>query len=63
MIIVVFLIQYGWLNDHLYLVLLINVEIRDVGVGYYSFDVDEERRQEQMKTLNKLREDVSFIKI
>ena len=34
------------------------VEIRTHGVGYYAFDVDEEKREEQMRLLNKLREEV-----
>lgn len=36
------------------------LEIRNVGVGYYSFDVDEEKREEQIKMLNKLREEVGL---
>ncbi|KAJ7337822.1 hypothetical protein OS493_007980 [Desmophyllum pertusum] len=31
-------------------------EIRNLGVGYYQFSTSEEERQEQMKTLDKLRE-------
>ena len=34
------------------------VEIRNHGVGYYQFSTSEEERQEQMKTLDKLREQV-----
>jgi len=33
-------------------------EIRNHGVGYYQFSTSEEQRQEQMKTLDKLREQV-----
>ena len=34
------------------------VEIRNHGVGYYQFSTNEEERQEQMKTLDKLRDQV-----
>lgn len=34
------------------------LEIRNLGVGYYQFSTSEEERQEQMKTLDKLREQV-----
>ena len=33
-------------------------EIRNHGVGYYQFSTSEEQRQEQMKTLENLREQV-----
>ena len=33
-------------------------EIRNHGVGYYQFSTDEGERQEQMKALDKLREQV-----
>ena len=33
-------------------------EIRNHGVGYYQFSTSEKQRQEQMKTLDKLREQV-----
>ncbi|XP_019850109.1 PREDICTED: coiled-coil domain-containing protein 174-like [Amphimedon queenslandica] len=32
-------------------------EVRSHGVGYYSFSVEEEKRQAQLKTLNQLRDD------
>ena len=34
-------------------------EIRNHGVGYYQFSTSEEERKEQMKTLDKLREQVN----
>ena len=37
------------------------VEIRNHGVGYYQFSTNEEERQEQMKTLDKLREQVQCV--
>lgn len=37
------------------------IEIRNVGIGYYAFDTDEQKREEQIKMLNKLRENVSFL--
>ena len=35
------------------------LEVRSHGVGYYSFSMEEEKRQAQLKTLNQLRDDVS----
>lgn len=37
----------------------VSPEVRSHGVGYYAFSVEEEKRQSQIKTLNKLRDDVS----
>ena len=41
-------------------VTMLFIEVRSHGVGYYSFSMEEEKRQEQLKMLNKLRDDVSF---
>lgn len=40
-------------------VMMLFIEVRSHGVGYYSFSMEEEKRQEQIKMLNKLRDDVS----
>lgn len=40
-------------------VIFVSPEVRSHGVGYYAFSVEEEKRQSQIKTLNKLRDDVS----
>ena len=42
----------------LFLTPFLLTEIRNLGVGYYQFSTSEEERQEQMKTLEKLREQV-----
>lgn len=36
------------------------LEIRSHGVAYYQFATDEEKRQEQLAALNKLRDQVSI---
>lgn len=38
---------------------LLYLEIRSHGVAYYQFATDEEKRQEQLAALNKLRDQVS----
>ena len=40
-------------------IVILFIEVRSHGVGYYSFSMEEEKRQEQIKMLNKLRDDVS----
>lgn len=42
-----------------FIVIFVSAEVRSHGVGYYAFSVEEEKRQSQIKTLNKLRDDVS----
>ena len=45
------------------LLLSLHLEIRSHGVAYYQFATDEEKRQEQLAALNKLRDQVSIYSI
>lgn len=39
---------------------LFSPEVRTHGVGYYGFSAEEEKREEQLKMLNQLRDDVGL---
>ena len=52
-----FILSFFFFHSGIFL--LFRAEIRQKGAGYFSFSSNEEERQEQMRQLQQLREEVS----